>query len=266
MEDNEFYNENFESIVGLEGGGVQFALDRDELIARVDDVALEVQSTEDLQLLHEVFLANEYTVFPPLQCIAVDIGMNVGLASLALARNPRIETVFAYEPFAAPFRRAARNFQRNPALARKIRPVNFGLADRDEDLEVKVSPTATIGTSIRGMAAGNIERIRVRDAAEELRPKIEEASRRGLGVVVKVDCEGSEFAIFDSLERASLLGKIDAFVIEWHKWWSAEKTQADLIAPLRKAGFFVFDRTHPANPHAGILQAVRSARGTAGVR
>ncbi len=35
------------------------------------------------------------------------------------------------------------------------------------------------------------------------------------------------------------------------------ETQADLIGPLTDAGFAVFDRTNPGDPHAGLLSAVR---------
>lgn len=260
LDKNAVYAGNIDRIILLERGGIDFAMDSDELIARVDGLVLEVRNAEDLQLLHEIFLIKEYNVVPPGRSIAIDIGMNVGVASLALARNSQVETVYAYEPFAAPFRRAARHFQRNSKLSAKIQPENFGLADRDDDRDVKSNSGATIGTSIRGTKSGDPERIRIRDAANELGPKIEEAVRRGLRVVVKVDCEGSEFAIFESLKRASLFDKIDAFMIEWHKWWSPEMTQADLIAPLSEAGFFVFDRTNPLNPHAGFMLAVRSAR------
>jgi hypothetical protein len=47
-------------------------------------------------------------------------------------------------------------------------------------------------------------------------------------------------------------------MIEWHKWWSKEKTQQDIIRPLTKAGHLVFDRTNPENPYAGMLLAVRT--------
>ncbi len=264
--ESEVYAQNYDQICLLERCGVEFRAGRDGLVAKADDIVLDVENAEDLQVIAEVFLAKEYNVLPPGRCIAIDIGMNVGVASLALAKNPQVEVVFAYEPFAAPFRRAALNFERNPQLSAKIQPFNVGLADRDEDLDVFSDPTSTIGVSIRGAASGRRERIQIKDAGEELRPHIENAAKRGLGVVVKVDCEGSEFAIFDSLTRESLLSKIDAFMIEWHKWWSSDKTQADLIAPLREAGFFVFDRTHPANPHAGLLLAIRSARGPAAGR
>jgi FkbM family methyltransferase len=259
-ENNKLYEDNFRLIASLESSGINFAVDGDKLVASAAGLALEVRGFEDLQLLHEVFIINDYTVLPPGRCFAIDIGMNVGMASLALAKNPQIDTVFGYEPFAAPFEQALHHFKLNPDISVKIRPANIGLADREEELEVKSDPNSTIGVSIRGTASGNLERIRIRDAAEELAPKIEEAVARGLGVVMKVDCEGSEFAIFASLKRAALFDKIDAFMIEWHKWWSPGKTQADLIAPLLEAGYFVFDRTQPRNPHAGFLAAVRGAR------
>ena len=117
----------------------------------------------------------------------------------------------------------------------------------------------TIGVSVKGNSAGTPETIEIRDAAVELKPLIADTKNRGLGVVIKVDCEGSEFPIFEALEQNGLFKDIDALMIEWHKWWSADKTQYDLIAPLTKAGFFVFDRTQVANPHAGLLLAVRAA-------
>jgi FkbM family methyltransferase len=200
-------------------------------------------------------------LFHTFECVAVDIGMNVGVASLALARSPRIVSVLSFEPFQAPFRRALSNFESNPELARKISPMNVGLSDRDQVLEVMSQEISTIGVSIRGAGTGQKEQIAVRDAGRELRNHITAARIDGKGVVLKVDCEGSEFAIIESFQREELLQHIDVMMIEWHKWWSKEKTQADLIAPLLEAGFFVFDRTNPGNPYAGLLLAVRSPVG-----
>ena len=44
------------------------------------------------------------------------------------------------------------------------------------------------------------------------------------------------------LESAGVLGKISAFMVEWHKG-VGEKTQKDLIEPLLKHGFIIFDIT-----------------------
>lgn len=258
---SEVYAENSTSIDFARQCGAEMWLSGDTLFAKIDGVLFDIQCAGDIQVVGDIFQAREYDILPPFPCIAIDIGMNAGLASLVLARKPQVETVFGYEPFQTPFRRALTNFSRNPELANKLHPENIGLADRNEILDVKFDPQATINNSIRGVTSGPAELITIRDAASELGPKITAAAERGLGVVMKVDCEGSEFAIFDSLRRAALFPKIDAFMIEWHKWWSAELSQADLIAPLAEAGYVVFDRTHPADPWAGLLYAVRSARG-----
>ena len=71
------------------------------------------------------------------------------------------------------------------------------------------------------VAGGVPTNVSLKDAATMLRPVIEDAKARGLAVVVKVDCEGSEFAIFRSLAAAGLLSQIDAFMVEWHAMFEA---------------------------------------------
>jgi FkbM family methyltransferase len=260
LEENDIYTDNFDRICYFGKFGVEFSLIEGGLIAKVHDIILGIRNEEDFQLIDEIFFSNDYNVLPPYTCIAIDIGMNVGIASLALARRSEIESVLSYEPYVGPFNRAIQNFKYNPRLSAKIRPRNFGLGDQDQELTVLSNQNTTIGMSIRGAATGNRECIRIRDAGRELRTEIENANRRGTGVVLKIDCEGSEFGIFDSLQRESLFHRIDAFMIEWHKWWSVTKTQGDLIRPLKEAGFFVFDRTHPGHEYSGLLLAVRSSR------
>jgi FkbM family methyltransferase len=259
LDSNHLYTKNIDRISQQERFGVKFWLEDEELIAGIDNIEMYINNDEDLILIEEIFFANDYNIVPSRNSIAIDVGMNVGMASLTLASNPKIDAVFSYEPFLTPFHRAVKNFRRNPLIKNKITTRNVGLSDGNRSLDVKTDYNATIGTSIRGVQVGETQTIQIRDAAEELQPIIEQAARRELGVLIKVDCEGSEFAIFDSLGKASLFHKIDAVMMEWHKWWSADKTQADLIRPLTEAGFAIFDRTNRANPHAGLLLAVRSA-------
>ena len=75
-----------------------------------------------------------------------------------------------------------------------------------------------------------------------------------MDVIVKCDCEGSEFAIFRSLAAAGLLGRITACMVEWHAMFD-DRTQEDLIAPLRDNGFIVFDRSPPTGN--GFFYAVK---------
>ncbi len=181
------------------------------------------------------------------------------MASLLLANHPMIEHVYSYEPFKTAYGRALRNLELNPEQSRKVTPQRLGLSDRDMIMEVVSQDDFTGGNTVKGRQLGNKETIELRDAGRELKAAITEAKERSLGVVIKVDCEGSEFPIFEALERENLFGNIDVFMIEWHKWWSAEKTQQDLIRPLVRAGFAVFDQTRPGVAQ-GILLAVRGAQ------
>ena len=88
--------------------------------------------------------------------IVIDIGMNVGIASLFFATLPHVEKVYAFEPFKAPYLRAMDNFKLNPALSAKIQAYNFGLSNKFEELDVLAEELRTIGTSVRGVAPGGM--------------------------------------------------------------------------------------------------------------
>lgn len=231
----------------------------DRVLATIEDVKVHIDCKEDLQIINEVFLKHDYHFATTKRCIAIDVGMNVGMASLSFANFDNVEVVYGFEPFKAPYLRAMDNLKLNPKLSTKIKAFNFGLAGKFEELDVLAQELATIGTSIRGVGYGRSERIQVRDAGSELKGPIREAKGRGLGVVIKLDCEGSEFAIFESLEREGLFTNIDVVMMEWHKWWSKKLTQRDLIRPLAEAGFIVFDRSNPAGELTGFLLAVKNA-------
>ncbi len=231
----------------------------DRVIAKKDGVRFHIDAIEDMQVINEVFFMHVYNFLPVKKSIVIDIGMNVGMASLFFATMAHVEMVYGFEPFRAPYLRAMDNFNLNPALSTRIQTRNFGLSNKLEELDILAEELRTIGTSVRGSGSGRLEQIQVRDAGDELKGLIVNAANRGLGVVVKVDCEGSEFPIFESFARADLFRGIDAMMIEWHKWWSTGKTQMDLILPLTRAGFIVFDQTDPTNKFAGMLYAVKTA-------
>jgi FkbM family methyltransferase len=257
---NPLYANNFPTFKFFQDNGFAMEVSSDTIKAHFNGLIFYVENTEDCQVLYEVYLHNEYNLMSGRDKMVIDIGMNVGLTSLYMANNATVREVHSFEPFSVPFNRALRNFALNPALAAKIRPNRFGLNSKNDRIEVLVSEDHTISTSIRGINSGQPEVIYVKDAAEIIRPLAERAKAEDLDLIVKVDCEGSEFGIFESLEREQLFGSINAMVVEWHKWWSAEKTQMNLINPLLQSGFIVFDRTESADPHAGLFYAVRAAR------
>jgi FkbM family methyltransferase len=221
-------------------------------------IKFAISSIDDVQVANEVLFYNEYNFHCNGPSIFIDVGMNAGLTSIQAAYKPDVTAVYSFEPFEDPCRRAALNFTNNPSVAGKIHPRQFGLSDENKKLQVNVATDTTIGTSILGRETGTLVTIEIRDAAEVLNNTIREAKKRGENVVMKIDCEGSEFAIMKRLEAADLLRDIDIFMLEWHKWWKVDFDQSTLLQPLLGAGFKVFDRTMPSNPWAGMLYAVRS--------
>ena len=260
MTDNSFFKDHIAEFRHFEKNGFAFQVTEQDIIAVFSGTRFHVYNVEDLQVLSEIFINNEYNFITGRDKIVVDIGMNAGLASLFMARDPTVREVHAFEPFTLPHTRALKNFALNPTTSAKIRPNQFALGEKDEEMEVMVRSDATIGISVRGADSGRPETIRIREAASMIRPLAERARNAGMDLIIKMDCEGSEFGIFETLERHRLFGSIHAMVIEWHKWWSKEKTQMNLIAPLLDAGFIVLDKTQLSNPHAGLCYAIRAAR------
>jgi FkbM family methyltransferase len=238
--------------------GISWSIKDDGIVAIIDELRLSLRCAEDFQILDEVFIKSEYRYRIRRKHIVIDVGMNAGFASLFFANNEMAEAVYSFDPFSEPYSRAVCNFRNNPDIAHKINPHQIGLSDHDEDVEVKTVNGFTLGMTLRGLEHGEFETIRVRNAAASLGPLINDATSKELAIVLKLDCEGSEFSIFQSLAQASLLDLIDIIMVEWHKEWSHLLNQDDLVNPLVDRGFIVFDRTEKSAQMAGMLYAVRT--------
>lgn len=213
-----------------------------DVIVTWRDISFYAKISDDLHFIDEIFFKQTYNFELKNDCCVIDIGMNIGLATLSFARHEFVKEVHSFEPFRGTYERAQANLSLNPKLATKILPRNIGLADVDEERTVLIANESDSGAfSLRGAESGKPEPISVRSAPAVLRPIIEDATARGLSVVAKVDCEGSEFGIFRSLDQQGLLTQISAFMVEWHRGWGG--TQRDLLAPLLARGFTVFDLT-----------------------
>jgi FkbM family methyltransferase len=254
---DDFFADNFEHFRELHERGATVSPTADGAIVDLFGVRLRVRNFDDFQLINEIMFGNIYNFHTRRPACVIDIGMNVGVASLYFARMPHVLSVHSFEPFTAPFARAIENFTLNPDIRAKITPHLCGLGDAEGQHVVLCDPQHTIATSVRGAERGKKETILIRDAAGEFLSISEEATKDGLDIVVKMDCEGSEFSIIETLDRADLLGRPQIFMIEWHKGWSPDKTQHDIIRPLARNGFDIFDRTNPLDPYAGELYAVR---------
>ncbi|MDO6413686.1 FkbM family methyltransferase [Sphingomonas sp. BIUV-7] len=250
-----FFVENRQFLRNLYDQGIAIRIVDGGVRAVVGGIVLHGRSLDDLRFVGELFFENAYNFGVDRQTAVFDVGMNVGLAALHFARKAEVAEVHAFEPFPETFERAIANIALNPALSAKIKPHHVGLSDRDFDGPILINDKDDSGAMTTvGVEGGVAVQLSLRDAGPLLAPLIEDAIGRGLEVILKVDCEGSEFAVFESLQRNGLLGKIRAFLVEWHSMFDG-KTQETLLAPLRQAGFLVFDRSPPVGN--GFFYAVR---------
>lgn len=254
---NAFYTDNFDRFQRYTYLGANVTPSRRGVVMDWMGVKLHIKHQEDFHIITEVFRLNNYNFVNRGAACVIDVGMNVGIASLYFARMPQVSVVHSFEPFSWPFARALENFALNPELSSKIRPNRVGLAAKSEVTRVRCSES-TIGTSIRGNDGPDEDNISIQEASEALKPIFDEASHSGQAIVLKMDCEGSEFTILDSLHRSNLLVNVKILMMEWHKWWSPpEKTNQNIVEILSQDGFVIFDFAHLDDPHASMIYAVR---------
>ena len=229
-----------------------------DIVMTIDGVSFYVRERDDLAFVQEIFLNSTYNVLSEQDCCVIDIGMNIGLASLMFAMKPFVKEVHSFEPFEPTYARARANLSLNQTIAHKISANNYGLSDKDETKTVKVPDHISSGAlASDGWSSGTPHNVVVRNAAKALAPIIAEARRNGRPVIAKVDCEGSEYRIFRTLQERGLLGDISAFMVEWH-WIGGEHTCAGLTTALEANGFIVFDLTHREAKN-GLFYAVKAA-------
>ncbi len=184
-------------------------------------VRIDVSDTADcpLYLVREVFVKSEYNLDIGREAVLIDIGMNRAAVSLRFATNENIKSVYAFEPFRPTFELAKRNLELNPQLSEKIHAYNVGLGRKDATLELpyqraRTGSMSTTHDVCRGVQSTHNETVVVKDAAAELARILAEHKNRH--IIVKCDCEGAEFEIFDRLDEQGLVGRIDVVIVEYH--------------------------------------------------
>jgi FkbM family methyltransferase len=235
--------DNVKMLRRLHDRGAQIKFIDGSVVAVIRGITISAETWDDIRFVEEVYVQNTYNFRAKSNVVVIDIGMNVGLSSLLFASKPYVNSVISFEPFRTTYERALRNISLNPDLAPKITTHNYGLSDENSERTILIPDGSESGSrTIRGADYGAPVTIKIRQAAEILRPILKDAERRGLAVIVKVDCEGAEFEVFRSLGAAGLMSSIAAFMVEWHRGHGVY-TQNDLIGPLEQHGFIVFDLT-----------------------
>jgi FkbM family methyltransferase len=245
------------SLRKLRSFGFIVSMRGDEIVLQKDGIQFFVHSWDDMNLVEEIFIDDIYRFDLNRGVVVIDVGMNIGLVSMRFAQKPSVAKVYSFEPFEATYQRAMNNLSLNPTVSAKIEADNAGISTADGVRVFSIFENADSGSqSMRDVEGGIPVEMKMRDAASVFKKAIEEAELGGLAVVAKVDCEGGEFEIIARLAESGLLNRVTAVMVEWHRVFKG-RTQADLINPLKDAGFLVFDRTRVTGN--GFFYAVRAA-------
>ena len=227
----------------------------DDLLMTKDGITFFANSHDDINLVAEIFVERVYRFETKRPTVVIDIGMNLGLVAMQFAQNPAVRRVYSFEPFPSTYARGMANLSLNQDLAAKIVPSNTGIGDVEGRVVMRVVDTDDSGSR----ATRDVGEEGVEIELEMARASIAVAriidAEPDCDIVLKIDCEGAEFAIFEELRRGGIIGRVSAFMVEWHAMF-AGKSQRDLIAPLRDAGFMVFDRSPPQGN--GFFYAVQT--------
>lgn len=188
------------------------------LISTIDGISIREKYLTDSDILAEVFISNNYNIhLLEKDSVFIDVGMNVGIASLYFARYEWVSKVYGFEPFPDTYQQAVDNFTLNNASVRdKIYPKNIALSDRDEEIEVAIGHEESGWRNIMCRTEGKrCVNVVSRKASAEIGEII--SKNIGKQIILKIDTEGSEFPIFESLHEADILSDISAVMLEYHR-------------------------------------------------
>lgn len=205
------------------------------IISAIAGIRIKEQYLTDFDIVAEIFVRNIYNIDVPFSdYIVIDMGMNIGTASLYFARKPEVCRVYGFEPFPDTYRQALDNFARNEKYIRdKIVPYNVALLNVEETRHVAIPFEQSGWRNIfsQDKEKAQIE-LRCKDAGKVVRGIVEKHPDQK--IILKCDVEGSEFKIFDSLDESLCFEKIDAIMMEVHG------SPVPLTKILKKYGYRFF--------------------------
>jgi FkbM family methyltransferase len=230
-----------------------------DVVMTPEGVKIDISNVphEAMGITKEVFLRKDYAVSFRNDAVLIDIGLNRGIASLFFATYPNMKKIYSFEPFKPTFELAKRNLELNPQLSKKINAFNFGLGRKETTLKLPYIAKATGGMSTtldvcKGQKNTTEETVVVKDAAKEIAPILEE--NRNKHIIVKCDCEGAEFEIFERLSKENIVSRIDLVMIEYH-FGGPDR----LVNILAENGFALQVRPGSSKSQTGYIYAVRMA-------
>jgi len=193
-------------------------------------------STNILLMIRETWVDHAYT--PPGFEISedetiVDVGANIGVFSLFASQCAPTGRVIAYEPIPDVFGLLKRNLMLNQAG--NVRAHRTGVLGQRGSARIWYNPINVGGHSIYATRVGVQHPV---DVSVEFITLDDIFSSNGLHVIdlLKFDCEGSEYSIFEGCSNAALR-KVKRIAVEYHAIPGSPERLVRLIERLRELDF-----------------------------
>jgi len=210
-------------------------------------IKIRVRST-DLMALTNVWMINEYDVEEfeiNTNDTVIDIGAHIGLFSLLVSQFCKTGKIFSFEPIRENFDLLVSNLDLNHI--ENVFPFNVGVSKNSGKLNLFLNNDQ----SAHSIFPKSSESISVESTSLQ---KIFDEKKISSCKLLKLDCEGAEYDIIDSLPT-EYLDKIQNMAIEYHLADTHPELLQQLIKKLRKLSFIV--NTRSLFPDIGFLFAIK---------
>jgi FkbM family methyltransferase len=228
----------------------------DGILLEFDNLKIYLETFEEILIVNEIFVKKDYNFFISEKVILIDIGTNIGIASLFFSRVNNVEKIYAFEPVEDTYKQALLNFKLNEGILKVSDFKNYGLGKSDRKEVFLFNKNVKGNTGLRGSMSSSFDsskviekEVLIKKASVEIdRIKKENPNNK---IVVKMDCEGAEYEIFEDLQQSNCIKNIDFFLLEWH-----DKGSEFIDSILKKNGFNFFSQN--LSNKTGMIYAFKS--------
>lgn len=192
--------------------GIYFKIIKKEnaILETRNNIKIKIRTdSTDIMQLGTVWLAGDYEVSGfniDKDDVVIDVGAHIGLFSLFISQYCKHGKIFSYEPIKENFNILKENLELNNI--KNIIPFNFAVSNQSGKSKIFINFDDSAHSIFNsGKDFIEVNSITIKSIFDQ--NKIENCN------LLKLDCEGAEYEIVDSISKEYFL-KIDKIMIEYH--------------------------------------------------